>query len=447
MLFVDPALFHRHLGLPRGTEPDPATASLADAARDWYREHGDPWAHVSIREIRSIEGDRVLLEGDILTSAVLADGFRAADARQLAMGGVSAGAAVDREIDARFQSDRPDEAMILNAFAVAVAEHLRARQGRRLRRQFTKSNRTVLPHYSPGYDGWELDDQATLFAALEEQGPLRLLPSGGLRPARSALAVFGITAEAVAPKPARRILAPLPGQRNRRGPRRTGRPSLCLPGKDSREMEPRATDDRRAPRQRNRRPLSFRRHHVQQLGVAAGVRLFHRVERRERGKTSNRQFRLPPRGMQRRLPLDVRLSGRSRSYGRCIRRAVSRRQEPRRSDRTAGRDQPVGLPMSAIQPQSQMEHRPTDTPLPPPNRAARVRGCEKNVSPSNFAPAYTIHSIDTEPRAQATGQEQATATRFSTASPRTVSHFTVFRLLEPMRPRPVAFAPGSVSAF
>ena len=199
MLFVDPALFHRHLGLPRGTEPDPATASLADAARDWYREHGDPWAHVSIREIRSIEGDRVLLEGDILTSAVLADGFRAADARQLAMGGVSAGAAVDREIDARFQSDRPDEAMILNAFAVAVAEHLRARQGRRLRRQFTKSNRTVLPHYSPGYDGWELDDQATLFAALEEQGPLRLLPSGGLRPARSALAVFGITAEAVAP--------------------------------------------------------------------------------------------------------------------------------------------------------------------------------------------------------------------------------------------------------
>ena len=33
----------------------------------------------------------------------------------------------------------------------------------------------------------------------EEQGPLRLLPSGGLQPARSALAVFGITAEAVAP--------------------------------------------------------------------------------------------------------------------------------------------------------------------------------------------------------------------------------------------------------
>ena len=198
MLFVEPALFHRHLGLPEGAAPDPATASLADAARDWYRENGDPWAQVSIREIHCIDGNRVVLDGDaVLTSAVLADGFRAVDARQAAIVGVSAGAAVDREIDARFQSDHPLEAMFLNAYAVAVAEHLRASQGRRLLRRSAKSGMTVLPHYSPGYDGWELDDQATLFAALEEHGPLSLLPSGGLQPARSALAVFGITAKEI----------------------------------------------------------------------------------------------------------------------------------------------------------------------------------------------------------------------------------------------------------
>ena len=198
MVYVDPALFHRHLGLPDGVEPDATTASLAADARDWYREYGDPWFHASIREIRSIEGDKVHLEGgDELTSGVLADGFRAADAGQAAIVAVSAGAAVDDEIDARFQSERPAEAMILNAYAVAAAEHLRARQGRRLRRQSVKSGMTVLPHYSPGYDGWDLDDQATLFGALEESGPLSLLPSGGLRPARSALAVFAITAKAI----------------------------------------------------------------------------------------------------------------------------------------------------------------------------------------------------------------------------------------------------------
>ena len=200
MLFVEPTLFHRHLGLPAGVEPDSTTASLADGARDWYRENGDPWSHVSIREIRAIEGNheekRVRLEDDDeLTSAVLAAGFRAAEVWRAAIVGVSAGPSVDREIDALFQSDRPAEAMILNAYAVAVAEHLRARQGRRLRRQCAKSGMTVLPHYSPGYDGWELDDQATLFAALDEQGPLSVLPSGGLKPARSALAVFGITAK------------------------------------------------------------------------------------------------------------------------------------------------------------------------------------------------------------------------------------------------------------
>ncbi len=198
MVYVDPALFHRHLGLPDGVEPDAVTASLADDARDWYRECGDPWSHASIREILSIEGDKVHLEGgDELTSAVLADGFHAADARQAAIVGVSAGAAVDHEIDARFQSERPAEAMILNAYAVAAAEHLRARQGRRLRRQAAKSGMTVLPHYSPGYDGWDLDDQATLFAALDESGPLSLLPSGGLRPTRSALAVFAITEKGI----------------------------------------------------------------------------------------------------------------------------------------------------------------------------------------------------------------------------------------------------------
>lgn len=83
--------------------------------------------------------------------------------------------------------------MVLNAYAVSVAEYLRERQGRRLRRQVSKKDMTVLPHYSPGYEGWELHDQATLFDAIEEHGPLRLLPSGRLQPGRSALAVFGIT--------------------------------------------------------------------------------------------------------------------------------------------------------------------------------------------------------------------------------------------------------------
>ena len=55
--------------------------------------------------------------------------------------------------------------------------------------------------------------------------------------------------------------------------------------------------------------------------------------------------------------------------------------------------------------------------------------------------------MDTEPRAKATGRGQASATRFSTASPRTGAHCAVFHLLEPLRPRPVAFALGSGSAF
>lgn len=53
----------------------------------------------------------------------------------------------------------------------------------------------VLPHYSPGYAGWDIGDQSRLrglFSA-ELPGRLEVLASGCLQPKKSLLAVFGIT--------------------------------------------------------------------------------------------------------------------------------------------------------------------------------------------------------------------------------------------------------------
>jgi hypothetical protein len=61
----------------------------------------------------------------------------------------------------------------------------------------------VLPHYSPGYPEWAIDDQAALLELIgrarvrpggSEGGiPLDVLDSGMLRPKKSLLAVFGVT--------------------------------------------------------------------------------------------------------------------------------------------------------------------------------------------------------------------------------------------------------------
>jgi hypothetical protein len=60
----------------------------------------------------------------------------------------------------------------------------------------------VLPHYSPGYSGWDVAEQPRLLALIRQTrqhplpGDVEILESGMLRPKKSLLAVFGITRHA-----------------------------------------------------------------------------------------------------------------------------------------------------------------------------------------------------------------------------------------------------------
>jgi hypothetical protein len=54
----------------------------------------------------------------------------------------------------------------------------------------------VLPHYSPGYPGWDIADQARLLSLIGGDAlpfELEVFESGMLRPKKSLLAVFGVT--------------------------------------------------------------------------------------------------------------------------------------------------------------------------------------------------------------------------------------------------------------
>jgi hypothetical protein len=128
----------------------------------------------------------------------LANGLARASVHAIIVVAVAAGRAVDQRIDELWKSNRPDEAMFLNAYAIALVEHLREQTGAHLSSIFRKENMTVLPHYSPGYEGWDLADQARLFRLLcgnepATRSPLELLSSGGLIPSKSTLAVYGLS--------------------------------------------------------------------------------------------------------------------------------------------------------------------------------------------------------------------------------------------------------------
>ena len=55
----------------------------------------------------------------------------------------------------------------------------------------------MLPHYSPGYPEWTIDEQPLLLDVIRAPQPaavpLEVLESGMLRPKKSLLAVFGVT--------------------------------------------------------------------------------------------------------------------------------------------------------------------------------------------------------------------------------------------------------------
>ena len=57
----------------------------------------------------------------------------------------------------------------------------------------------VLPHYSPGYPEWAIDEQPRLLELINRSRqpmppvPVEVLESGMLRPKKSLLAVFGVT--------------------------------------------------------------------------------------------------------------------------------------------------------------------------------------------------------------------------------------------------------------
>jgi hypothetical protein len=94
----------------------------------------------------------------------------------------------------------------------------------------------ALPHYSPGYSGWDVSDQNLLWSVIRPQngsgwpGELQVLDTGMLRPKKSLLAVIGITANLERARSFAKLVpcenCSLPGCQYRRAPYRYSLPQI-----------------------------------------------------------------------------------------------------------------------------------------------------------------------------------------------------------------------------
>jgi len=194
---VQPGEYARLLGYPRGWVLGERASELAEWARDWYARHGRPWVYARQAGVLRIGDDTIVIDGVAFSSARLRNTLQAAGAHSAILVAASAGPEFEQEAQTRWREEKPDEYFFLEVYGSAVVEHLVTMTGARLCARADTDGSAVLPHYSPGYPEWTIEEQPTLLELIgrtrRDAIPLELLDSGMLRPKKSLLAVFGLT--------------------------------------------------------------------------------------------------------------------------------------------------------------------------------------------------------------------------------------------------------------
>ena len=196
---VPEAEYQRLLGFPKNYSMSGRLRELADAARRWYAENGRPWFYA--REINTLDlaDGKLRVDGTEFSSRQLHDQFAGAQADRAVLVAVSAGRECEERAQQLWRESKPDEYFFMEMFGSAVVEHLVAVASGRICGWADRHGAAALPHYSPGYSGWDISDQIKLWNLLRQNGArhfdgrLEVLETGMLRPKKSLLAVMGIT--------------------------------------------------------------------------------------------------------------------------------------------------------------------------------------------------------------------------------------------------------------
>lgn len=193
------AEYRRLLGYPPRHDPGARAQELALGARRWYASNGRPWVYLREASLEVTE-TTLRLDGVEFNSRRLHDHFRQAGARRAVLVAVGAGRECEEHAHRLWREEKPDEYFFLEIFASAVVEQLVAATSGQICDRAERDGMIAVPHYSPGYAGWDVAEQGRLFDLITRgmtrpfPEAVEVLPGGMLRPKKSLLAVFGLTA-------------------------------------------------------------------------------------------------------------------------------------------------------------------------------------------------------------------------------------------------------------
>ncbi|MEO6567858.1 MAG: hypothetical protein ABIO94_03775 [Opitutaceae bacterium] len=194
---VEESEYRRLLGYPKDHDLGERPRELSASARRWYAEHGRPWVYVREADLQ-IETDTLRVGGTDFRSKQLHDHLQQAAAQRVMLVAVSAGRECEEHARQLWQESKPDEYFFLEMFGSAVVEHLVATLSGRICDLAEREGLMAIPHYSPGYTGWDIADQNKLFELIANgmarpfPEQIEVLSSGMLRPKKSLLAIVGL---------------------------------------------------------------------------------------------------------------------------------------------------------------------------------------------------------------------------------------------------------------
>ncbi|MGA9779202.1 MAG: hypothetical protein ACLPRE_07250 [Limisphaerales bacterium] len=196
---VQEAEYQRLLGLPKSYSIQGRTRELMDATRRWYAGNGRPWFYACELNTLELTGNKLRVGGTEFSSKQLHDQFAEAQADSTVLVTVSAGRECEEHAQQLWRESKPDEYFFLEMYGSAVVEHLVTMASGHICGWADQRGAAALPHYSPGYSGWDISDQIKLWNLLRQNGArhfdgrIEVLETGMLRPKKSLLAVIGIT--------------------------------------------------------------------------------------------------------------------------------------------------------------------------------------------------------------------------------------------------------------
>jgi hypothetical protein len=191
--------YQRLLGYPKNHALDGRARELADAARNWYAENSRPWIYAREAPALELRDHTVCIDAWDFSSKRLHGLFAEAQVHSTVLVAVSAGKECEERAQELWHDGKPDEYFFLKVFGSAVVEHLVTVASGRICGWADENQMAALPHFSPGYSGWDIAEQPKLWNLLRQNsnvdfpGELEVLESGMLCPEKSLLAVFGLT--------------------------------------------------------------------------------------------------------------------------------------------------------------------------------------------------------------------------------------------------------------